>query len=87
VGGITPWLKVAGMCEAFNLPVVSHLLAEVHVHLVGAVRSGLTVEYADWFKGLYDEPPVPVNGEMHLTDKPGLGVAFDEKVLKQNRIG
>src|SRR5438132_13081044 len=37
VGGITPWNKVAGMAEAFNLPVVSHLIPEVHVHLIGAV--------------------------------------------------
>src|SRR6266404_6577034 len=37
VGGITPWVKVAGMAEAFNLPVVSHLIPEVHVPLIGAV--------------------------------------------------
>ena len=36
VGGITQWLKVAGMAEAFNLPVVSHLIPEVHVHLIAA---------------------------------------------------
>jgi L-alanine-DL-glutamate epimerase-like enolase superfamily enzyme len=37
VGGITRWVKVAGMAEAVNLPVVSHLVAEIHVHLVAAV--------------------------------------------------
>ncbi|MGH7326623.1 MAG: mandelate racemase/muconate lactonizing enzyme family protein, partial [Candidatus Rokuibacteriota bacterium] len=26
VGGITQWMKVAGLAEAFNLPVVSHLV-------------------------------------------------------------
>src|SRR5712671_3191194 len=26
VGGVTPWMKVAGMAEAFNLPVVSHVV-------------------------------------------------------------
>ncbi|HYY88747.1 MAG TPA: mandelate racemase/muconate lactonizing enzyme family protein, partial [Chloroflexota bacterium] len=40
VGGITQWLKVAGMAEAFNLPVVSHLIPEVHVHLVAAIPNG-----------------------------------------------
>ena len=30
VGGITQWLKVAGMAEAFNLPVVSHVIPEIH---------------------------------------------------------
>ena len=37
VGGITQWMKVAGMAEAFNLPVVSHVIPEIHVHLVAAV--------------------------------------------------
>src|SRR5712692_12087666 len=37
VGGITQWMKVAGMAEAFNLPVVSHLVPEIHVHLVAAI--------------------------------------------------
>ncbi|MBV9966315.1 MAG: mandelate racemase/muconate lactonizing enzyme family protein, partial [Alphaproteobacteria bacterium] len=45
VGGITQWLKVAGMAEAFNLPVVSHVFPEVHRQLVAAVPNGLTVEY------------------------------------------
>src|SRR5439155_200882 len=44
VGGITQWMKVAGMAEAFNLPVVSHLVPEMHVHLVAAIPNGLTVE-------------------------------------------
>src|SRR4029077_2334539 len=37
VGGITQWRKVAGMAEAFNLPVVSHVIPEIHAHLVAAV--------------------------------------------------
>ncbi len=41
--------KVAGMAEAFNLPVVSHLIPEVHVHLIGATPNDfLTVEYMPW---------------------------------------
>ena len=47
-GGITGWLKIAGMAEAFNLPVVSHLVPEIHVHLIAAIPNGLTVEYMPW---------------------------------------
>src|SRR5689334_4629509 len=43
VGGITQWMKVAGMAEAFNLPVVSHLVPVIHVHLIAAISNGLTV--------------------------------------------
>ena len=56
-GGITPWLKIAGMAEAFNLPVVSHGVPEIHVHLVGAVPNGLTVEYMPRLFHLWEAVP------------------------------
>ena len=62
VGGISQWMKVAGMAEAFNLPVVSHLIPEVHLHLVAAVRNGEIVEYMPWTRPLFDNPPVPEKG-------------------------
>ena len=76
VGGISNWLKVAAMAEAFNLPVVSHLLPEIHVHLVAAVPNGLTVEYMPWSFRLFEEVPVPVKGELIVPTKPGLGLSF-----------
>ena len=36
-GGISGWLKLAAMAEAFNLPVVSYLYPEIPVHLVAGV--------------------------------------------------
>jgi L-alanine-DL-glutamate epimerase-like enolase superfamily enzyme len=81
VGGVTPWMKVAAMAEAFNLPVVSHVMPEVHVHLVAACPNGLTVEYMPWTLALYEETPALEGGEMVLTDKPGLGLKFDEKAI------
>ncbi|HWQ38753.1 MAG TPA: mandelate racemase/muconate lactonizing enzyme family protein, partial [Burkholderiales bacterium] len=76
VGGISNWMKVAAMAEAFNLPVVSHLFPEIHVHLVAAVPNGLTVEYMPWSFGLFEEVPQPIGGELVAPNKPGLGLAF-----------
>ncbi|MGE5268215.1 MAG: mandelate racemase/muconate lactonizing enzyme family protein [Thiohalocapsa sp.] len=76
-GGVTPWLKIAGMAEAFNLPVVSHVIPEFHGHLVAAVPNGLTVEYMPWMLKLFTETPEVDKGEMLLSDKPGFGLAFD----------
>jgi L-alanine-DL-glutamate epimerase-like enolase superfamily enzyme len=81
VGGITQWLKVAGMAEAFNLPVVSHLIPEVHVHLIGAVPHGLTVEYMPWLAAMFREVPVQQNGELAMPTRPGLGIEFDQAAL------
>ena len=69
-GGITPWLKIAGMAEAFNLPVVSHGVPEIHVHLVGAAPNGLTVEYMPRLFPLWKEVPDPVNGELAMPTAP-----------------
>jgi L-talarate/galactarate dehydratase len=83
VGGITQWRKVAGMAEAFNLPVVSHLLPEIHVHLMAAIPNGLTVEYMPWSLRLYEETPKIEKGMIVVPQKPGLGLKFDEDVLKR----
>src|SRR5271163_2905443 len=85
VGGITQWVKVAGMAEAFNLPVVSHLIPEVHVHLIGAVPNGLTVEYMPWLMRLFEEVPRPQNGELVMPTAPGLGLKFDRATLDRYR--
>src|SRR5712672_2069728 len=75
VGGITPWIKVAGMAEAFNLPVVSHVIPEIHSHLVAAVPNGLTVEYMGWMLRLFEGTAALENSELVLSDRPGLGLA------------
>jgi L-alanine-DL-glutamate epimerase-like enolase superfamily enzyme len=80
VGGIANWMKVAAMAEAFNLPVVSHLFPEIHVHLVSAIPNGLTVEYMPWSFRLFEEVPVPVNGELVVPTKPGLGLQFSRDI-------
>ncbi len=87
VGGVTPWLKVAGTAEAFNLPVVSHVIPEIHAHLVAAAPNGLTVEYMGWMLKLFDGVAEfdPGTGELVLPDRPGLGLEFNEKAIEKYR--
>jgi len=87
VGGITQWMKVAGMAEAFNLPVVSHLVPEIHVHLVAAIPNGLTVEYMPGTLNLYEQTPPIEGGQLVVPKKPGLGLAFDQAAMKRFQIG
>ena len=85
-GGITPWMKIAGMAEAFNLPVVSHLIPEIHVHLIAAIPNGLTVEYMPWSLRLFEETPKLDKGELVVPTKPGLGLAFDQTAIKTYEV-
>jgi L-alanine-DL-glutamate epimerase-like enolase superfamily enzyme len=81
VGGVTPWMKVAAMAEAFNLPVVSHIMPELLAHLVAACPNGLTVEYMPWTLPLFEDTPAIDKGQLVLSGKPGLGLRFDEKAV------
>ncbi|MFZ0809856.1 mandelate racemase/muconate lactonizing enzyme family protein [Bradyrhizobium sp.] len=87
VGGVTQWMKVAGMAEAFNKPVASHLLPEIHVHLVAAIPNGLVVEYMPWTSRLFDNPPMPVNGEIAVPNEPGLGLKFAPDLFEKYGVG
>jgi len=85
-GGITQWMKIAGMAEAFNLSVVSHLIPEIHLHLVAAIPNGLTVEYMPWTLRLYEEAPALEGGRLVVPKKPGLGLTFDQAVIKKYQV-
>ena len=87
VGGITQWMKVAGMAEAFNLPVVSHLIPEIHVHLIAAIPNGLTVEYMPWTLRLFEETPAIENGQLVVPTSPASGLAFDQAAIKRYQVG
>ncbi len=86
-GGVTQWMKIAAMAEAFNLPVVSHLIPEIHLHLIAAIPHGLTVEYMPWTLELFEETPAIEDGQIVVPQQPGLGLKFDAKAMKLYQIG
>ena len=45
IGGITPWLEVAHLAEAFDVAACPHFLMEIHASLVTAVSNGRYMEH------------------------------------------
>jgi L-alanine-DL-glutamate epimerase-like enolase superfamily enzyme len=86
VGGITQWMKVAHMAEAYNLPVVTHLAPEILVHAIAAAPNGLTMEYMPWAFGLFTWVPPAENGMVAVPQTPGLGLEFDEEALAKHTL-
>lgn len=78
LGGVTQFMRAAAILDTANLPVSAHSNPELHVHLLGALRTGDYVEYMPWWEPLYREPLVFKNGALVLSDKPGLGLELDE---------
>jgi L-alanine-DL-glutamate epimerase-like enolase superfamily enzyme len=80
-GGITPWMKIAHLAEAYNLPVVTHLAPEILAHCAAAIPNGLFVEHMPWSLPLFKQELVVENAEIVLPNEPGLGLEFDEEAL------
>ncbi|MFA7438284.1 mandelate racemase/muconate lactonizing enzyme family protein [Castellaniella sp.] len=75
VGGITPWLKVAHMAEAFNLSVAPHYLMELHVSLACAVPNAGWIEHIPQLDALLSSPlMMSPDGYAVPPAKPGLGI-------------
>jgi L-alanine-DL-glutamate epimerase-like enolase superfamily enzyme len=85
-GGITEWMKIAALAEAFNLPVASHCLHDFSRHLVAAIPNGLIVEYMPWWDIIYREPPQIINGDFVISNKPGIGLELDPTVIEKYKI-
>ncbi|MBM3647316.1 MAG: mandelate racemase/muconate lactonizing enzyme family protein [Alphaproteobacteria bacterium] len=77
-GGITVFMKVAHLAEAFNLPVTSHGAHDVTVHLLAACpnRSFLEAHGFGINDYIVDRLPI-VDGKAIASERPGHGVAFD----------
>lgn len=85
--GLTGFLKVAHMAEAHGLPVVNHLAPEVLSHALAAVPNGLIVGLVPWGQPLFNEPAAIEQGELVLSERPGLGLSFNRQVLADCRVG
>ena len=77
IGGITPWLKVAHMAEAFNIAVCPHFLMELHVALCAAVPNARWVEYIPQLDELTGDKMTIRDGKAIPSSKPGLGIDWD----------
>ncbi|MHB1132429.1 MAG: mandelate racemase/muconate lactonizing enzyme family protein [Chloroflexota bacterium] len=88
VGGISEWLKVAHLAEAFNLPVSPHAVQLVHLHLACATPNLKAVEIIgaeeDYCRELFvDMPPHKDGSWSPFSDRPGLGLELNQHAVQR----
>ncbi|QIG40125.1 mandelate racemase/muconate lactonizing enzyme family protein [Microbacterium sp. 4R-513] len=86
VGGITPWLKVAHLAEAYNVAVCPHFLMELHVSLVAAVPNGAYVEHIPQLRAITRSQLQISDGFAIAPDTPGLGIEWDPDAIDDRRV-
>lgn len=86
-GGITVWMKVAGLAQAHNLPVTSHGVHDLHVHTLAAVSNANYLEGHGFGLEQYLTHTLQIEkGEAIAPDRPGHGVELNWEKLEPHRV-
>ena len=88
VGGVTVFMKVAALAEAFNLPVTSHGVHDLTVHLLAACPNRSFLEIHGFgLDRFVAEPMAMRDGRAIAPERPGHGVVLNVAALEAFRIG
>jgi D-arabinonate dehydratase len=92
LGGVSEFMKVAAMAQAFDLDVAPHGAQELHVHLVAAVANGLILEFYHktldpmWGKIYHQTLELNGDGTVSPFEAPGIGADPNYEALEPHRI-
>ena len=87
IGGITSWMRVAKLAYAYNLPVTTHGVHELHLHLLAAIPNASYLEVHGFgLERFIKNPPEIKDGKMTTPNRPGHGVEFDWQALGKFEI-
>jgi mandelate racemase len=86
IGGVTGWMRAAALAQGAGLEMSSHLFPEASCHLLAATPTCHWLEYVDWADAVLKDPLQVKDGFARVADRPGTGIAWDEKAVKKHLI-
>ena len=88
-GGVTEFLKIAAMADAYGLPVCPHNSDFIDVPCIAAIPNGLFHEHVQVnIEPVYQivrDPIKPVNGMIAPSNKSGFGIELNPDAIKKLR--
>jgi mandelate racemase len=86
IGGVTGWLRAAALAQARGLPMSSHILQEVSVHLLAVTPTCHLLERMDLAGPVLAEPLAFENGHATAPAQPGTGIAWNEEAVARFEV-
>jgi mandelate racemase len=86
IGGVTGWLRAAGLAAGHEIAMSSHLFPEVSAHLLAATPTAHWLEYMDWAAPILREPVAVVDGFVTPSNTPGVGLGWNEDAVERYRL-
>jgi len=86
IGGVTGWLRAASVAAATGVQLSNHLYPEISAHLMRVTPTAHWLEWVDWANPILDQPLEPDGGRIAAADRPGSGIAWNERAVKQYAV-
>lgn len=84
IGGVTGWLRAAGIAGAAGIPMSTHLYPEVGAHVMRVTETAHWLEWQNWADPILQKPYEIKDSRLHIPDVPGVGLEWDEDVIRSN---
>jgi mandelate racemase len=81
IGGVTGWMRAAGLGEAHRIRLSNHLWPEISAQLLCATPTAHWLEYADWWNAVIKEPLRIAEGMTCLEGVLGTGVEWSDSAV------
>jgi mandelate racemase len=85
IGGVTGWMRAAAIAGTSGVPMSTHLYPEVGAHVMRVTETAHWLEWQDWADPLLQEPYAVKDGLLHIPDRPGLGLDWNEDAVRTFR--
>ncbi len=86
IGGVTGWMRAAGIAGAWGIPMSTHLYPEVGAHVMRVTETAHWLEWQSWADPILQEPYALADGNLLIPDKPGLGLDWNEDVVSAHLV-
>jgi len=82
IGGVTGWMRAAALAQGAGIEMSSHLFPEASAQVLAVTPTCHWLEYVDWANAVLEDPIAVRAGFVLPSEKPGLGMRWDEKAVK-----
>ena len=82
IGGVTGWLRAAGIAGAAGVPMSSHLYPEVAAHVLRVTETAHWLEWQSWADPILQQPYAMRDGELEIPNVPGVGLEWNDDAVK-----
>jgi L-alanine-DL-glutamate epimerase-like enolase superfamily enzyme len=87
VGGVTEFMRICELAEAYGCGIAPHLVTDLHLALAPAIPALVDVEAFPFTDKLWSEPPPRWTGQINASDRHGHGLELLEEPVNPHPRG